>query len=112
MTDTTPPGGPESRRFHIGDLLSVTTGVLVSPRYMEGLGDVVSYLTGADIDVDRIPESLAVCRAYILQELPALRDIAAEDVDFESWRSWIESQKDELGEWHLLPKPAPGEVRI
>ena len=77
---------------------------------MEGLSDVVSYLTGADIDVDRIPESLAACRAYIVRELPALSGIAAEDVDFESWRSWLDSQEDELGEWHILPRPAPGEV--
>jgi hypothetical protein len=112
MTETTPQGSSESRRFHLGDLLSVTTGVLVSPRYMEGLSDVVAYLTGADIDVDRIPESLAACRAYILLELPAFRGIAAEDVDFDSWRSWLDSQKDRLGEWHLLPRPAPGEIRI
>ena len=112
MTEATPSGEQDARRFHIGDLLSVTTGVLVSPRYMEGLSDVVGYLTGADIDVDRIPESLAACRAYIVQELPALSDIAAEDVDFETWRTWLDSQKEQLGEWLMLPRPKPGEVKI
>lgn len=34
-----------SRRFHIGDILSVTTGRLVSPRGMDGIYDILGYMT-------------------------------------------------------------------
>lgn len=34
-----------SRRFHIGDILSVTTGKLTSPRGMDGIDDILGYMT-------------------------------------------------------------------
>lgn len=112
MSEVPVPAARDSRRFHIGDLLSVTTGVLVSPRYMDGLSDIVSYLTGVDLDVDRIPEMLLVCRAYILAEVPALDDADAGNIDAENWRGWLDTQVERFGEWHMLQRPADGQVLL
>lgn len=105
-------GRQEDRTFHLGDLLSVTTGVLVSPRYMDGLTDIVGYLTGADLDVDRIPESLQVCRVYLVTQVPVLSEVIAEELTFESWRGWLDEQVALFGEWHSVRRPQPGEVHL
>jgi hypothetical protein len=103
---------PEVRTFHLGDLLSVTTGVLVSPRYMDGLSDIVGYLTWADLDVDHIPESLQACRGYVLRQVPVLAEVTADDLSFESWRGWLDEQVKMFGEWHSVQRPSPGEVKL
>jgi hypothetical protein len=36
-----------TRDFHIGDILSVTTDRLLSPRHVEGVYDILGWMTGA-----------------------------------------------------------------
>lgn len=112
MSEVPAPASRESRRFHLGDLLSVTTGILVSPRYMDGLSDIVSYLTGADLDVDRIQQTLQVCRAYVIAEVPALDDADVAELDKDNWRGWLDTQTGRFGEWHMLQRPAEGLVSL
>jgi hypothetical protein len=35
-----------TRAFHLGDILSVTTGCLVSPRGIAGVCDILNWMTG------------------------------------------------------------------
>jgi hypothetical protein len=45
----TPRTTVATREFHLGDVLSITTGVLVSPRRMEGVSDILEFMTGSDL---------------------------------------------------------------
>ena len=100
----------ETRVFHLGDLLSVTTGILVSPRYMDGLCDILGYLLAAEPDLDRLQETMAVCRPYLLSQVPAISEVLTEDVSFESWRGWLDKQAGLYGEWQSVQRPWPGEI--
>lgn len=79
---------------------------------MDGLCDVVSHLTGADLDVDRISETLKVCRAYILEEVPVLDSVDLSELDADNWRGWLDGQIGRLGEWHMLHRPERGQVSL
>lgn len=102
---------PEATKvFHLGDILSVTTDVLLSPRYLFGVYDVVGYLIYSAPTVDELPEAMERCRGYIFQQHPALRDVEVRSVEFENWRGWLQVQTDRYGEWIALRRPAPGEL--
>lgn len=38
-----------TKTFHLGDILTITTGRLVSPRHMEGVYDILNWMTGEDL---------------------------------------------------------------
>lgn len=39
-----------SRTFHVGDLLSATTPMLLSPRKLDGVRDLLQHLVGEHLD--------------------------------------------------------------
>lgn len=58
-----------SRRFHIGDILSITTGIPTSPRGIDGIHDILRYMTDdnpATTQSDRFAEE---CRRYLEKQL-------------------------------------------
>jgi hypothetical protein len=60
------------RFFDIGDILSITTGLLVSKRRMEGVKDILSFMLGRNIDTKETPDAYDVCRPALLLQLPKL----------------------------------------
>jgi len=56
----------EKKEFHIGDVLSITHGRLVSPRHMDGIYDILNFMTG-----DQIPRATEECREPLLRQHPA-----------------------------------------
>ena len=50
-----------SRDFHIGDILSVTTGRLVSPRRMDGVYDILNFMTGDNLFTHQLPRAAREC---------------------------------------------------
>lgn len=64
--------GTETRHFHIGDILSVTTGRLVSPRLMGGIYDILNYMTGDDLYTHQLPRAMRECKPALLAQHPHL----------------------------------------
>lgn len=102
--------GQDSKVFHIGDVLSVTTSHLVSPRYMDGVYDLVRYLTEREPELDNLAEAMGVCKRYLIQLHPQFEDLNIDGVEFENWRSWLQGQQAIHGEWIAVRRPLPGEV--
>lgn len=100
----------DSKIFHIGDVLSVTTRRLVSPRYMDGVYDLVRYLTDSEPQLDRLADTMAVCKRYLLELHPQFEDLNVDEVEFENWRNWLQAQQATHGEWIEVRHPLPGEV--
>lgn len=42
------PKTKEAKEFHLGDVLSVTTGWMLSPRGMDGLLDIINFTLALD----------------------------------------------------------------
>ncbi len=62
--------------FHIGDVLSVTTERLVSLRHMEGLYDILNFMTGDDLFTHQLPRACNECRPWLLAQYPELTEEA------------------------------------
>jgi hypothetical protein len=100
----------ETKIFHLGDVLSVTTSMLLSPRYMDGVYELVRYLTGEQPAFDQLEATMVRCRPYLLALRPELEALDLTGIEFENWRGWLEQQTVVYGEWVEIARPLPGEI--
>jgi hypothetical protein len=62
----------KSKAFHIGDILSISTGYLVSPRHMEGVYDILNFMTGDTLFTHQLPRAANECRPWLARQHPQL----------------------------------------
>lgn len=60
------------RLFHISDVLSITTGRLVSRRHMDGLYDILNFLTGDSLFTHQLPRAMRECEPWLRVQFPKL----------------------------------------
>lgn len=80
MADTSrlgPVPSSESRDFGLGDVLSVTSGILVSRRRVDGVCDVLQFMVGEPVWTHQIPRVCGEVTPEILRQHPRLASIAA-----------------------------------
>jgi hypothetical protein len=90
----------ETRMFHVGDILSVTTERLVSPRHIDGVYDILNWMTGESLMTHQIPRATRECAPRLLEQHPQLADVEVPD-DFGgiagAVADWLEVQVAWLG---------------
>lgn len=59
-----------TRPFHLGDILSVTTERLVSPRHIEGIYDILGWMTGDALFTHQLPRANDECKGPLLAQHP------------------------------------------
>jgi hypothetical protein len=64
-----------ARDFHIGDVLSVTTGCLVSPEGIGGVYKILNWMTGDDLMTHQLPRACEECQGPMLAQHPDLADV-------------------------------------
>ena len=82
----------ERRHFHLGDILSITTGRLVSPRLIEGVYDILGYMTRDTLWTHQLPRASGECRPWLLRWHPQLAEVDASIVNSENWEQWLACQ--------------------
>lgn len=89
-----------TKTFHLGDILSVTTSALLSPRGIDGLTDLLDWMTGERPLRHQIKRFAAECRGPILAQHPDLSGITVPGGlrDDEAGRSWFAEVIAEYGE--------------
>ena len=60
----------ESKMFHIGDILSVTTGRVLSERNINGVCDLLNFMTGQNLCTYEILQVSPICRIYLSEQFP------------------------------------------
>lgn len=97
------PTAPATRTFHLGDLLSVTTGRLVSPDAVGGIYAVCDFVTGQAHFTHQLPRAMDVVGPVLVEQLPFLADIEAPEFggEAEVW-TWLAAQVDRHGERHTV----------
>lgn len=60
------------KTFHISDVLSVTTGSLVSSRHIEGVYDILNFLTGDDLYTHQLGRAMNECGPWLRTQFPQL----------------------------------------
>lgn len=58
--------------FHISDILSITTGRLVSNRHIEGVYDILNFLTGDNLFTHQLPRASRECEPWLRTQFPQL----------------------------------------
>ena len=93
------------RDFHIGDILSITTGRLVSKRQIEVVYDILNYMTGDDLFTHQLPRASEECAPTLRTQLPEVGAIEAPEFrDEEHVWSWLGEVATQYGETHpVLP---------
>ena len=104
-----------TRTFHLGDVLSVTTGRLVSPSHMDGIYGVLNWMTSDDLMTHQLPRAIDECQGPLLAQHPDLAAIEMPD-DFggkEGVDRWLAEQVARYGETReVAPLTDGGHARI
>lgn len=61
-----------TKRFHISDVLSITTGRLVSDRHMDGVYDILNHMTGESLFTHQLGRASKACKPELLRQFPVL----------------------------------------
>jgi hypothetical protein len=91
-----------SQTFHLGDILSITTGYLVSLNRMDGVYRIIDYMTGVPHFTHQLPRASVPCAEHLLTQYPWLADVAppAEFAGQNHVNSWLAEQVTKYGEYH------------
>jgi hypothetical protein len=92
--------------FPIGDVLSATTGILVSPRGIAGVYEVLNWMTGESVYTHQLPRIGREARPVILAAHPDLAQAyeEAEQVTSQNWCHWHDTWVARYGETISVPK--------
>lgn len=101
----------EVREFDLGDILSITTGVLLSPRLIEGVYDILNFMTRDNLFTHQLPRASEECKSHILNQHPKLSKVEVPDwgPDVEPLyvRAWLATMKLEYGGTLPIKRLAP-----
>lgn len=89
----------KTERFHLGDVLSITTGRLVSPTHMDGIYRICEHLAGEPVWTHQLPRVSREATPHLLAQFPQLAGITGEDVTRENHADWLAARVAEVGEW-------------
>lgn len=87
-----------SKEFSLGDVLSVTTGRLLSN--MDGLYDILNYMTGDNLFTHQLVRATQVCEPVLLNQYPDLAKVVVpEDFggDKDAVAQWLAQQEQTYG---------------
>ncbi len=59
-----------TKEFHLGDVLSVIMGRFVSPRSVDGVNDILNFMTGEKLFRHQISRACKECKPYLLEQFP------------------------------------------
>lgn len=87
-----------ARSFDLGDVLSVTTGILMSPRHMEGIYDILNFMTGGNLFTHQLPRACREVAPIIIQQHPQLAAIELDTLEPEFVGAVLAGLKHKYGD--------------
>lgn len=79
-----------SKRFHITDVLTVISGKMLSTRNIDGVWDIVKYMSGNDgLYNHQIPRVMDECRPYLQEQFPELTTLNFYHVTEKNYDTWL-----------------------
>ena len=92
---------PTPREFDLGDILSITDGALVSPRHIDGVYDILNFMTSDNLMTHQLPRAMRECQGPLLKQRPELVGVGLpDDVEKtqEAIMEWLDGLKAVYGE--------------
>jgi hypothetical protein len=89
----------DARAFPLADILSVTTGKLLSRRHMDGIYDILSYMTEQDLMTHQLGDACDKAKPALLEQYPQLTDVRPPDgLDKHDLMAWLSNAEREHGD--------------
>jgi hypothetical protein len=102
-----------TRSFHIGDILSITTGRLVAPGHMSAVHEILDWMTGDALFTHQLPRASDECAPALRSQHPDLGAVEApEFADPAHVDRWLGEQVDRFGEHRDVAPLAGGEHAV
>lgn len=97
-----------ARTFALADILSVTTGKLLSHRHIDGVYDILNYMTGESLMTHQLPRAAEACRPSLIAQHPDLDGLdPSSDLDRDNLYGWLLDVERQYGqERPVSPVPA------
>lgn len=87
------------RTFPLADILTMTTGRLLSPRRMDAVYDLANWMTGDNLMTHQLPRAADACGPALLAQHPQLQGIEPpHDLDVPNLMAWVANAEREHGE--------------
>lgn len=101
----------EQKVFHISDVLTITTGRLVSTRKMDGVYEILNFMTGESLYTHQLPRAMRECAPSLRAQYPLLADVElpenpADLTNIDKRHAWLTEQAKRLGS-HMAIAPLP-----
>ncbi len=90
--------------FHLGDVLSITTGVLLSPRRMAGVYDILNWMSGDNLFTHQLPRVAREASSVLLRAHPDLATVEKPTLKPDEVDPWLVEQVAKFGEIVAVPK--------
>lgn len=105
---------PTDRQMHLGDILSITTGRLVSRNHIDGVYTILNHMTGQDLMTHQLPRVADECKPHLLAQHPRLVNVEPPNftAEAEVW-TWLSKMERTHGTTLPVAPLPPGahEVR-
>lgn len=91
------------REFHLGDILTITHDRLLAPDGMEGIYDILEFLTGESLYTHQLPRVADECRPWLLEQFPELDDVEIPEFENDAHaKLWRSRQIQQYGKTFLV----------
>lgn len=88
-----------ARMFPLADILTMTTGLLLSRRHMEGVYDIANWMTGESLMTHQLPRAADVCGPALLAQHSQLRGVEPPaGMDVPGLMAWLANAERDHGE--------------
>ena len=101
---------PETKDFHLGDVLTITTGRLLSTRHMEGVYDILNWMSDDELMTHQLPRVSEEAKPFLLASHPELASVEVPEITSqESLEDFLATLYPTLGE-HLAVHRMPADA--
>ncbi len=102
-----------AREFHLGTLLSVTTGAMVCPTgNPKEFFDLLNYMTADNLDPHEVADAMKECRPFLFRQFPFLANIKLQETNSENFKEWLSHQVELYGETFVVQPLPPGAHQV
>lgn len=88
--------------FDISDVLSITHDRLVSTRHIEGVYDILNFMTGESLFTHALPRAAEACKPALLAQFPELAKESSEHVNTTNYKEWLQEMRVQHGDVFLV----------
>ena len=92
--------------FDLGTVLSITHDYLLAPNGIDGVYEILNYMTNSSLWTHQLPSAARKCAPVIFGQHPWLRGVKVEGIDKDNWLARLADLKAAHGETVAL-EPLP-----